>query len=124
MSSAFHPKTDGRSEISNKSVTHCLQSVLIDKTKWVDKLAVVEFAINTTFNKSIRMTPYEYLYGFNPTLSFKSSLRSTNSAASDFALDVKNTLQLAKDNLALAKVEQGHFANLHQKNSDTYVVGD
>ncbi|KAJ1564987.1 hypothetical protein HK096_005207 [Nowakowskiella sp. JEL0078] len=92
--------------------------------KWVEKLATIEFAINTTYNKLIHMTPYKYLYGFNPTLSFKTFAQSTNAAAMDFDLNIKNTLQLAKDNLMLAKVELAHFANWYCKNLDTFIVGD
>ena len=67
MSSAYHPQTDGQSEVVNRSLKQYLRAFAHDKPNtWFDWLHLAEFWFNTNYHTSIKPTPYEALYGFPP----------------------------------------------------------
>jgi len=79
MSSAYHPKIDGEIDIINK----CLEMYLdfftsTQPVHWVKWLTLVEWWYNTSYHTSIKMTPYEALYGQNPHKVTSYILVSTN----------------------------------------------
>ena len=64
FSTAFHPQTDGQSERVIQILEDLLRACVLDlKGNWADHLPLVEFAYNNSFQSSIRMTPFEGLYG-------------------------------------------------------------
>src|ERR1700720_1923018 len=69
MSTAFHPQMDGATEQANHLVGQILQSVIQpNQSDWVDKLPIVEFAINSNISSSMGFAPFELNYGYLPTL--------------------------------------------------------
>lgn len=65
MSSAYHPQSDCQTEIVNKSLEHYLRAFAADKPQsWVEWLPLAEFWFNTNFHTSIKLTPFEALYGY------------------------------------------------------------
>ncbi|GJV61665.1 putative reverse transcriptase domain-containing protein [Tanacetum coccineum] len=64
MSTTFHPQTDGQSERTIQTLEDMLQACVIDfGGNWDDHLPLVEFAYNNSYHTSIKMPPYEMLYG-------------------------------------------------------------
>jgi len=64
MSTAFHPQTDGQSEVVNKVIAMYLRCVTGDRPRaWVDWLAWAEYCYNTSFHTALRATPFEVVYG-------------------------------------------------------------
>jgi hypothetical protein len=64
MSVAFHPQTDGQSECTIQTLEDMLRAcVLCWKGNWEDHLTLAEFAYNNSYHASIKMAPYESLYG-------------------------------------------------------------
>ena len=67
MSSSYHPQSDGQTEVVNKSLEHYLRAFVADRPQaWVDCLPLAEFWFNTNFHSSIKLTPFEALYGYPP----------------------------------------------------------
>ncbi|KAL4574562.1 hypothetical protein LXL04_021395 [Taraxacum kok-saghyz] len=67
MSSAYHPESDGQTEVIN----HCLESYLrcfaVDQPKtWAAWIPWAEFWYNSTFHGSTGTTPFEAVYGRKP----------------------------------------------------------
>jgi hypothetical protein len=69
LSVAFHPQIDGQSEHTIQTLEDMLCAcVLSRKGNWEDHLVVAEFAYNNSYHASIKMTPYESLYGLMQAL--------------------------------------------------------
>ena len=70
MSTAFHPQTDGVSEHAIRSVSQILRSLVNpQQTNWVEKIPLVEFAINSTISGSSTFAPFKLNYGYMPILT-------------------------------------------------------
>ncbi|KAE8698903.1 hypothetical protein F3Y22_tig00110597pilonHSYRG01056 [Hibiscus syriacus] len=64
LSSAYHPQTDGQTEVVNRCVEQYLCCFVHQwSRKWSNYLAWVEYWFNTTYHTSTKMTPYQALYG-------------------------------------------------------------
>jgi hypothetical protein len=69
MSSAFHPETDGKTEIVNKSIENYLRHfVAANQDDWDKLLLFAEFAYNNSLHESTSSTPFRLNHGFVPIL--------------------------------------------------------
>ena len=67
MSSAYHPQTDGQTEVVNRTLLTLLRAVIHKNLKqWEKCLPHVEFAYNRTVHSTTSYSPFEVVYGFNP----------------------------------------------------------
>ena len=65
FSTAFHPQTDGQTEIVNRSLKNLLRTLVGEHIgSWDLKLSVVEFAYNSSVNRTIGKSLHEIMYGF------------------------------------------------------------
>ena len=63
-SSAYHPQTDGQTERINQILEDMLRAcVLSYSKKWDECLPLAEFYYNNSYQESIKMAPFEALYG-------------------------------------------------------------
>lgn len=64
LRTTFHPQTDGQAERTIQTLEDMLRSCVLDfKDSWDDHLPLIEFAYNNSYHSSIKMAPYEALYG-------------------------------------------------------------
>ena len=64
MSTAFHPQTDGQSEILNQILEQYLQTFCnYHQDNWLELLPFTEFSYNNSTNASMKMTPFYAGYG-------------------------------------------------------------
>ena len=64
FSTAFHPQTDGQSERIIQILEDMLRCCILEFSgSWERYLPLIEFAYNNSFQSSIKMAPYEALYG-------------------------------------------------------------
>jgi hypothetical protein len=62
--SAYHPQMDGQIERVNQIIEDMLHAcALSDGPKWDHHLPLVEFSYNNSYQESIKMSPFEALYG-------------------------------------------------------------
>ena len=67
MSSAYHPQTDGQTEVINRSLGNLLRCLVGDSIKtWDSKLPQAEFAHNHALNQSSGFSPFQVVYGLLP----------------------------------------------------------
>jgi hypothetical protein len=58
------PQTDGQMELVNQIIKYMLCAcVLTDGLKWDKHLPLAEFSYNNSYQESIKMSPFEALYG-------------------------------------------------------------
>ncbi|PRQ29559.1 putative nucleotidyltransferase, Ribonuclease H [Rosa chinensis] len=64
FSSAYHPQTDGQTEVVNRSLGNLLRSLVGEHIRsWDSILPIAEFAYNNSVNRTIGMSPFEAVYG-------------------------------------------------------------
>ena len=66
FSSAYHPQTDGQSEIANLTILDLLKSYVGDvshKDQWEKHLPLIKYAYNNTVHTSTGKTPFEIVEG-------------------------------------------------------------
>jgi transposase InsO family protein len=63
-STAYHPQTDGQTKRVNVVLEDMLRAcVLSSRGSWESWLPLTEFAYNNSYQESIKMAPFEALYG-------------------------------------------------------------
>jgi transposase InsO family protein len=63
-SSAYHPQTDGQTERVNQILEDMLRACVLQYDKNWDKcLTLAEFSYNNSYQTSLKMAPFEALYG-------------------------------------------------------------
>jgi hypothetical protein len=64
FSTAYHPETDGQTERMNQTLEDMLRMSVMDQQKHGEEsLPLVEFAYNNSYQSTIKMAPFEFLYG-------------------------------------------------------------
>eukprot|EP00253_Pinus_taeda_P008175 PITA_08175 len=64
FSTTYHPQTDGQTERVNQVLEDMLRTYVMQQpTRWEEYLHLVEFAYNNGYHSSLKMSPFEVLYG-------------------------------------------------------------
>jgi hypothetical protein len=67
FSSAYHPQTDGQTEVVNRSLGDLLRSLVIEHhSQWDNILPQAEFTYNDSVNRIIGQSPFQIVYGMQP----------------------------------------------------------
>jgi transposase InsO family protein len=64
FSSAYHPQTDGQTERTNQVLEDMLRACALKHGgSWDKSLPYAEFSYNNSYQASLKMSPFEALYG-------------------------------------------------------------
>ena len=64
FSTAYHPQTGGQTERTNQILEDMLRACALDfGGSWEEHLPLAEFSYNNSYQMSIKMAPFEALYG-------------------------------------------------------------
>jgi transposase InsO family protein len=68
MSTAYHPETDGQTEVLNRSLEQYLRAFVHHKPSlWLTFLPLAEWSYNTTKHSATGYSPFHVMYGKEPT---------------------------------------------------------
>jgi hypothetical protein len=125
MSSAYHPQTDGQSEVINRTLEQYLRAFTQQKpSHWVSLLPWAEFHYNTSFHSGLKMSPFQALFGRKPPSIPLYTRDSTNIPALEEALlDRDELLHTLKGNLLAAQNRMTQQANAHRRDV-TFEIDD
>ena len=60
----YHLESDGKTKRVNQVIEDILRMYVIDKpSKWEDYFQLVDFSYNNGYQSSLKMSPFEELYG-------------------------------------------------------------
>ena len=72
LSTTWHPKTDGQSEIANQEMERYLWSYVNHfQDDWVDRLPMAEFSSNANTSATTKVAPFLASRGYIPRMSFE-----------------------------------------------------
>ena len=107
FSTAFHPQTDGQSEVMIRTLENFLRPYVERNPRtWVQQLPLAEFAANNAVNASTGYTPFYLETGQDPAVPMsllESSVRTRNQAVNDMADRMKVALVSARENIHKAQ---------------------
>ncbi|CAA7058262.1 unnamed protein product [Microthlaspi erraticum] len=120
MSSAYHPQTDGQTEVTNRSLGNLLRCLVGDNVKsWDAKLCQAEFVYNHATNRSLGLSPFRVVYGLIPRspldLSTLPDKTRFHGQAIDFVEGTQRVHSEAKANLEVSWAKYKTAADLKRR---------
>jgi hypothetical protein len=124
FSSAYHPQTDGQTERTSQILEDMLRAcALQDKLGWDKRLPYVEFSYNNSYQASLKMSPFEALYGRNCRTSLHWDQPSERQMfGSDILLEAEENIRMVRENLKAAQSRQRSYADTRRREL-SFVVG-
>uniref|UniRef100_A0A2N9HVX1 Integrase catalytic domain-containing protein n=1 Tax=Fagus sylvatica TaxID=28930 RepID=A0A2N9HVX1_FAGSY len=125
MSTAYHPQTDGQTEVVNRSLEQYLRAFAADKpSQWANWLPLAEYWFNTNYHTSTKTTPFEALYGYPPPRLLEYIPGTTRvEAVDDYLYTRQQALSLLKTNLVAAQERMKLQADKNRTERE-FLVGD
>ena len=127
LSTAFHPQTDGQTEIMNQYIDQRLRP-FVDyyQDNWSELLPMIDYAQLTLPHSSIGMSPYELLHGRLPRTSFDWNTPKSitvreelnQEKARQVANRMKEALQRGRELMAKAQAKKEKDVNRHRRPVD------
>jgi hypothetical protein len=124
-STAYHPQSDGQTEVVNKCLETYLRCMCADKpSSWYHWLTLAEWWYNTNYHTSINCTPFEVVYGQPPPIHLPYLPGEATAAAVDRSLSAREAvIQLLKFHLLRAQNRMSQQANKHRSDR-IFAIGD
>ena len=125
FSTAYHPQTDGQTEIVNRSLGNLLRCLVGESLgNWDLLLSRAEFAYNSSVNRSTGKSPFEIVHGYKPRkpldlLPLPPNTRVSESAES-YAQHIKDLHHEISKKIHLSNESYKHRANLRKRTKEFY----
>nr|AAL79340.1 Putative 22 kDa kafirin cluster; Ty3-Gypsy type [Oryza sativa]AAM48279.1 Putative 22 kDa kafirin cluster; Ty3-Gypsy type [Oryza sativa Japonica Group]AAP53268.1 retrotransposon protein, putative, Ty3-gypsy subclass [Oryza sativa Japonica Group] len=125
FSTAYHPQTDGQTERVNQIIEDMLRSCILEfKGSWEEFMPLAEFAYNNSYQSSIRMAPYEALYGRKcRTPVCWNEVGERKLLGPDIIQQTKETIRLIRKRLQTAQNRQKSYVD-NRRRDLRFDIGD
>ena len=128
MSTAYHPQTDGQTEVANKNLEQELRAyVSYHQDDWDDRLTLCEIATNSAVQTSTGYSPFYLNYGEEVSLPLTQAMQhaasNNNESALQLVQSLHDDLELARSNVEKAQQTQAFYADQHRRDV-TFEVGE
>jgi transposase InsO family protein len=116
-SSTYHPQTDGQTERVNQILKDMLRVCVIHYDKNWDKcLALAEFSYNNSYQASLKMAPFEALYGQRcRTLLSWSQTGERKIFGPELVVEAEEKVRVIQGNLRAAQSRQKSYFDKRRK---------
>jgi hypothetical protein len=125
FSSAYHPQTDGQTERTNHVLEDMLRACALKNVgSWDKSLPFAEFSYNNSFQASLKMAPFEALYGRKcRTPLYWSETGESQLFGPEIIKEAERQVQVVRDNLKMAQSRQKSYADTRRREL-TFEEGD
>ena len=116
-SSAYHPQTDGQTERVNQILEDMLRACVIHYDKnWDKYLSLAEFLYNNSYQASLKMAPFEALYGrrYRTPLSW-SQTGERKVFGPNLVIEAEEKVKVVQENLRIAQARQKSYFDKRRK---------
>jgi hypothetical protein len=105
FSSFYHPQTDGQTKRFNQILENMLRAYALQYERSLDKsLSYAEFSYNNSYQESLKMAPFEMLYGHRcQTLLFWSETGEWKVFGPDILQKANKQVRMVRENLRVAQ---------------------
>jgi hypothetical protein len=124
-SSAYHPQTDGQTERVNPVLEDMLRAYVLQYGKnWEKCLPLAEFSYNNSYQTSLKMAPFEALYGRHCRTPLNWSQTGERKIfGPDLVSEAEEKIRIIQVNLEMAQSQQKSYADVRRKPLQ-FQVGD
>jgi len=134
-STAFHPQTDGQTEIFNAGLEQYLRSFCsFYQDDWASWLPLAEFAANNQTSETTGLSPFFANYGWHPVIGTEPTHDPTTAKtpqqqreflnATNVANRIQRVHERARAFMAEAQERHADYADRHRSDAGTFQVGD
>ena len=120
FSSAYHPQTDGQSEIVNSIVLDLLKKYVNDvdhRNQWEKYLPLVEYAYNNTVHSSTGKSPFEIIEG-RPKVPPILRTHQNIFTGDEYVRDLQMSFDKIKDAIKITQLKQKSSVDKHRRSLD------
>jgi hypothetical protein len=112
LSTTYHPRSDGQTERVNKVLEDLLRAyVLTFDRGWESSLPYAEFSYNNSYQISIKMSPFEALYGRSQTPLMWSNVGEKTLEGPAFIKEAEQKVALIRTRLLEAQSREKSYAD-------------
>jgi hypothetical protein len=113
FSSTYRPQTDGQTEWTNHILEDMLRACTLKYGQsWNKSISYAEFSYNNSYQASIKMAPFEALYGWQcRTPLFWSQTGESQVFGPKVLKDVVRQVHMIRENLRVAQSRQKSYAD-------------
>ena len=117
FSTTYHPQTDGQTERINRILEDMLRDCALQYgTSWDKSLPYIEFSYNNSYQQSVKMAPFEALYGRKcRTPLFWNETGETQVFGPDVLRNAEQQVRTIRDNLRVAQSRQKSYVDTRRR---------
>jgi hypothetical protein len=125
FSSAYHPQTDGQTERVNQILEDMLRAHALQYGRsWDKSLPYTEFSYNNSYQESLKMAPFEMLYGRRcraPLIWNETGERTV--FGPNILQEAEKQVRMVRENLRVTQSRQKSYTD-HRKRELSFEVDD
>ena len=125
LSTAFHPQTDGQTEMVNQTLETYLRTFInYNQDDWFQMLPLAEFAYNNSYTTATKSTPFHANYGFHPKTIYPPDSKTKNPASKHYGHWLRSIHQKTADTLEETKRRMGKYYDQGKRTTPEMNPGD
>jgi transposase InsO family protein len=112
-SSSYHPQTDGQTERTNQVMEDMLRACALQHgSSWDKSLPYAEFSYNNSYQASLKMSPFEALYGRKcRTPLYWDQTGERQFFGPELIQEAEEQVRIIRENLRVAQTRQKSYAD-------------